>query len=234
MESQRSNKAQRHEKRTASYQLCLLASKIDPSCSVALNHLANYSFHSWNKLDAQAEVLSTNQVKVIIASTGVIPAVIGDGYILQIQRTHIYPVATIQREMVCEENATDGNDTSQEMITFTVTADMPTEWIGQRMLVEGKESAKINEVNSFATAGLLNSEVPQIRAESFYILGRLYHTLRDFNIAAQLYEQSLNCNPKMPLAIYGLAQVHMSRDEYGLALEKFQEVYKLCLCTSDM
>jgi tetratricopeptide (TPR) repeat protein len=218
MESQKANAAQRNEHRESSHELCLLASKIDPTCSMALNHVANHSFYSWNTLDESAIVTSTNQVQVSLSKgASAVAEAVQVGDILQIKRTHIFPVTSVEKEE-------DSSNPEDVMFTFTVSTDVPSEWIGKSAIVEAKDASKITDVKNLATVALRTTNVLKIRAESLYILGRSYHMLRDFNIAFQLYEEALKCNPKMPLAIYGIAQLYLGREEYGPSLDKFLEV----------
>jgi tetratricopeptide (TPR) repeat protein len=145
---------------------------------------------------------------IIIPSICTINLQIGD--MVQLRNTFVSSVASLTR-----------NDSDFEIV---LERDIPPEWIGQTSLVEFKDTANINEVKSLATRALKATTHPSIKAESFYIFGRLYHMLRDYDIAFQLYEEALKNQPDMPLAAFGLGQLFMSKQEYGAALEKFHSV----------
>lgn len=218
MESQKATAQHRNERRENARELFLLASRIDPTSSMALNHVANFSFYTWSTLDQSADVISLNQleVRVTTESRAAIETV-RPGDILQLRKTHIFPVTSVEKKV-------SDPISKEERFLFTLSTDVPFEWVGQSALVEAKDASKIAEVKNLATVALRTTNVLKIRAESLYILGRSYHMLRDFNIAFQLYEEALKCNPKMALATYGIAQLYLSRGEYGTSLEKFMEV----------
>lgn len=222
MESQKSTAAQRQERRANARDLFLLASKLDPKCSMALNHVANHSFYSWNTVDPEATVVSPTQIRAVVGNatngqsdTVTAADMVSVGDILQIEKVHIFQVTEVQCERQTE---------SDKSYLFTTATEVPSRWIGKRIFVETKDAAKVNEVNNLTAVVIKSTNVPKIRAESYYILGRLYHMLRDFNLAFQCYERALENDPTMPLATFGIAQLHLGRDDFTASLDKFQKV----------
>lgn len=215
VESQKADKKKRNECRAIANELCVLAAQIDPTCAMALNHLANYSFHYWKLVHLAGKIASPNALLLSPASA-VPPLQVGD--MLQIRKTFvttIVSVALVENEI--------------EVILHTET---PHEWVGEHTLVEMKETSKINEVKTLTTRALRATTNPSIKAESFYIFGRLYHMLRDYEIAFQLYEEALNLQPEMPLAAFGLGQLYMAKQDYASALEKFNLVGTILMFSS--
>lgn len=174
---------------------------------MALNHLANFSFHNWTLVHTAA-LISSSKVLIISPATGVRSLQVGD--MLQIRKTFVTTIAAVTLV--------------DNQVEVTLQTDTPQEWVGGQTLVEMKEIAKINEVKTLTTRALRATTNPNIKAESFYIFGRLYHMLRDYEIAFQLYEEALNLQPEMPLAAFGLGQLYMAKQDYASALEKFNLV----------
>mmetsp|Transcript_24965 Transcript_24965/g.36827 ORF Transcript_24965/g.36827 Transcript_24965/m.36827 type:complete len:1271 (-) Transcript_24965:188-4000(-) len=216
MESQKADKKRKAECREIAYDLCLLAAEIDPTCSMALNHMANHCFYTWRPLSKQAEVISTNQIRVTTNSY-VDSLRVRD--VLQIRKAFITTVESIVKS---DDDQLEGASYAD----ITLETEMPHEWIGQSCLVESKGFSKINEVKNHATKALRSTNVPGIRAESLYILGRLYHMLREFNLAFRLYEEALKIQPDMSLAAFGMGQLYIAREDFSNALEKFGEVLR--------
>jgi tetratricopeptide (TPR) repeat protein len=63
-----------------------------------------------------------------------------------------------------------------------------------------------------------------IRAESFYMLGRLHHLLNDIKSAVRYYEQSVQLNSGMSLAHFALGQIHLSKQDFVKSLEYFEKL----------
>jgi tetratricopeptide (TPR) repeat protein len=207
VESQKADKNKRIECRSVANELCVLAAQIDPSCAMALNHLANYSFHNW-RLVHPSGVIASPRLLVLSSVTGVPTLQVGD--MVQIRKAFVTTIAAVL--------------IGDDQIELTLETDAPREWVGDTTLVEMKDTAKINEVKTLTTRALRATNNPSIKAESFYIFGRLYHMIRDYEIAFQLYEEALNLQPEMPLAAFGLGQLYMAKQDYASALEKFNSV----------
>lgn len=178
---------------------------------MALNHLANYSFYQWQLVHPSGYISSPTLI--VLNSTKSHPInnlTLKEGDMIQIQKAFVTTVSSVIR-----------NDNTYEI---TLGTDVPLEWVGQSTIIEMKDISKINEVKTLTTRAIRASNNPNIKAESFYIFGRLYHMIRDYEIAFQLYEEALNLQPDMPLASFGLGQLCMAKQDYALALEKFNSV----------
>jgi tetratricopeptide (TPR) repeat protein len=207
VESQKADKKKRNECRSVANELCVLAAQIDPTCAMALNHLANYSFYNW-RLVHPSGVISSPKLLILSTVTGIPTLQVGD--MVQIRKAFVTTIAEVQ--------------IFDNQVEITLETEAPREWVGEKTLVEMKDTAKINEVKTLTTRALRATNNPSIKAESFYIFGRLYHMIRDYEIAFQLYEEALNLQPEMPLAAFGLGQLYMAKQDYASALEKFNSV----------
>lgn len=210
VESHKVDKKKRNDCRAIANELCVLAAQIDPTCAMALNHLANYSFYSWKLVHPSGLITSSKEI-LLSPSTGVPTLEVGD--MLQIRKSFVTTVASV--------NVIDNQ------VEVMLATEIPHEWVAEQTLVEMKDNAKINEVKTLTTRALRATNNPSIKAESFYIFGRLYHMMRDYEIAFQLYEEALNLQPDMPLAAFGLGQLYMAKQDYSSALEKFNSVSAL-------
>jgi tetratricopeptide (TPR) repeat protein len=207
VESHKVDKKKRNDCRAIANELCALAAQIDPTCAMALNHLANYSFYSWRLVHPSGLITSSKEI-LLSPATGVPTLEVGD--MLQIRKSFVTTIASV--------NVIDNQ------VEVGLATEIPREWVGDQTLVEMKDNAKINEVKTLTTRALRATNNPSIKAESFYIFGRLYHMMRDYEIASQLYEEALNLQPEMPLAAFGLGQLYMAKQDYSSALEKFNSV----------
>lgn len=60
-----------------------------------------------------------------------------------------------------------------------------------------------------ALAAYHNTEIPKIRAESCYQLGRSFHARGDYEQAFKYYFQAVHHWPEYTLALYALGQLYL-------------------------
>ena len=85
-----------------------------------------------------------------------------------------------------------------------------------------------NQAESFALKALNSTTVTKIQAESNYIIARNYQIQNDFDYAYEYYQKAVGLWPDYPLALFGLAQMYIYKDQIPKAqklLEKVLELY---------
>ena len=71
-----------------------------------------------------------------------------------------------------------------------------------------------------------NTEVPEVKAESLFLIGRVWHERDDLVKAMQFYRQANNAWPGHSLTQYAIAQLQMGHRETDKAIRSFEKVLK--------
>jgi tetratricopeptide (TPR) repeat protein len=79
---------------------------------------------------------------------------------------------------------------------------------------------------ALAQKALQATQATRSRAEACFHIARAYHAQDDLDQAFQYYQQAIKLQADHPLALYGLGQAHMHRNEDDAALSCFEKVLK--------
>ena len=79
-------------------------------------------------------------------------------------------------------------------------------------------------VQTLATDVMKKTTVMAVKAESIYIIGRLFHAQNNIASAIEYYKVAYRICPDLALAVFGHAQIMLSKQELGLSLELFEKV----------
>jgi tetratricopeptide (TPR) repeat protein len=79
-------------------------------------------------------------------------------------------------------------------------------------------------VQTLATDVMKKTTVTAVKAESIYIIGRLFHAQNNIASAMEYYKVAHRLCPDLSLAVFGHAQILLAKQELGLALELFEKV----------
>lgn len=201
------NKSKRAEHYTNAYEYCMLASHMDKSNAMALNHIAQYLFFTWKKYDDNCLIIDHNQIQFTF--NGDINLMKGD--IIKLNANYIDYVQCV-------------NKVNTTTFTLTLVTEIPSEIMNASSItIEGKE---INNIKITALKALKCSKVDAVNAESYYILGRLFHFSSNNDAAVKNYEQCLARWPDMPLAKFALGQIFFGKGSYEDALKMFEVVQR--------
>ncbi|KAH3764242.1 RNA polymerase-associated protein CTR9 [Pelomyxa schiedti] len=77
------------------------------------------------------------------------------------------------------------------------------------------------------TALSQHNAADQVQAESYYVMGRVYHVTEQWDTAFQSYTYASHKNPNYPLPWFGLGQMWIQRGHRDKAIECFQKVLNL-------
>ena len=205
--------------------LCNLVTQLDPSSALGLNQMANYKFDDWESINVDALVSSTTIIEVSHSNNNK-----DYSFLETLQAEDMFKLKRgMLAHIVQEVNTTLHLSTGHKLTTITVKSDseIPLEWVSKTVVIScAKSKSDLNEVCRIAAKALRGSSVNEIRAESFYILGRVYHLLSQYDNAMKFYEDALVLMPDMSLAAFGIGQLYLSKEEFDLSYEKFEEVLK--------
>ena len=205
--------------------LCNLVTQLDPSSALGLNQMANYKFDDWQIVDAKAVIKSPSMIEISHADLKKKSITILEG--LQFE-----DMIRLKRGLIAnviQEVTTATNDNGDRVTTIVVKSDseVPVDWVGRNaVLTSVKSKNDLNEVCRIAAKALRGSGVNEIRAESYYILGRVYHLLCQYDNAMKFYEDALLLMPEMALASFGIGQLYLAKEEFDLSYDNFQNVLK--------
>ena len=84
----------------------------------------------------------------------------------------------------------------------------------------------IKKSRALAQQVLEASHSPLLNAEALYLIGRVCHAQDDLDQAYEYYKGAIELRPNYPLALYGAAQVNISRNKLSRALSALRSVLK--------
>lgn len=198
------DKIKRIEHRNNAYEYSILASAIDPACSNALNQVANHLFYTWQVLSCDnCDLRSESSIQLSLHHA----VHVGDSIRINRSTDLVYMITAV--------NAID-----DEHVEVTLNASIPA---GIMQITE-LETMEYSKVTKLAKDALANSNVAGTRSDSYYILGRVCYAQRNVTSAFQYYRKSIDENPDMMVAWFGMAEIYLSQGDRSSALESFERV----------
>ena len=85
-----------------------------------------------------------------------------------------------------------------------------------------------NKSEALAMRAIKNSDVAKIRAESYYLLAKKYHTQNQYEEAFDYYQKSVELWADYPLALFGLAQLFIFKNRLLNAQNILEKLIELC------
>jgi tetratricopeptide (TPR) repeat protein len=204
--------------------LCHLVTQLNPSSALGMNQMAYYKFDDWQMIDADALVTSVNVIEIVHADSNKDYSIVEN-----LQYEDMFKFKRGLSVHIVSEVSTQMNTAGQKVTTLVVkpNSEVPTEWVGGKSVLTCiKSKSDLNDVCHIAATALRGSEINEIRSESYYILGRVYHLLSQYDNAMQFYSDALILMPEMSLAAFGIGQLYLAKEEFDLSYEKFQDVLK--------
>jgi tetratricopeptide (TPR) repeat protein len=189
---------------------------------MALNHMANYSFHTWKTISSKSKF--ANKINGTIREFIVPKAEGKDIGPFDLIRFNQIPnqVFTVESIRSGTSTVTNSNGTANPTVEVTVTADIDISNIdvSSDFIVETRE---LGRALKLATEAVNATTVSNIKAEGYYIMGKIYHIQNNIDNALVCYRRALEVSDMM-LAAFGVAQIFFSRRELGAALDLFERV----------
>ena len=217
------DRANRIQHRSAAADYCNFALSMDPHCASALISLANHHFCTLRPLKADNGAAGcaacVDEHTVHVASSAAVNVMVGD-------EVHFDVSPPVLREVVhVEINAAAG------LVVLTVKPPLPASAVGHTLSIKTKE---LGLVLSLARRAFECTNLKQVKSESCYIEGRVYHAKGSIRDARASYETALQHWPDMTLANFALGQIYLSevaavpsQAGYLKALEYFEKVQKV-------
>lgn len=227
------DRSRRLECRAHAYEYCLLAREMEtsiPSTMMAQIHMANHYFHTWKIIIRGGGSSQDEAVRMLIIDPWQIELE-GDAKELDIRVTDPIKIGTALF-MVKNVTTLDSSNTvlgSRERILITLAGKRPLDgsMIGMRSdetLSVKVEVKQYGLVHTLATDVMKKTTVMAVKAESIYIIGRLFHAQNNIASAIEYYKVAYRICPDLALAVFGHAQIMLSKQELGLSLELFEKV----------
>ena len=184
------------------YEYCMLAEHLDRNNAMALNHIAQHLFFSWKLLSNDAEMVSSTELQFSVSGD----FNLANGDLIRVNEQFNSTVQEVKR--------------AGAGVSLVLQPPLPANYTGP-LRVEAKE---ISHIRSILQRALKASKVDAISAESYYILGRLYHLLGVPDGALHYYQEALRRWVDFPLAAMGVGQLLLSKQDYEGALKYFEQV----------
>jgi RNA polymerase-associated protein CTR9 len=83
------------------------------------------------------------------------------------------------------------------------------------------------KVIALAREALENAKTTEMKAEAYYVLGRGYHSVDNYNEASTAYFRNTQLNDKYIPARFGMGQMYIQRGDLPKALTEFTHVLKI-------
>lgn len=198
--------------------------------------MANHSFHTWRTLRCEdsSSFAPDSRTLVIPGEMNLSVKDIAPKDLVRVfseaseeigsraSRQNVFSVVTVElgASTTFSGDTTFVTDTS---IVVTLDSDLPPEFVGNKVSIELKELSRVFKLTRDA---LSHSSVKSIKAEAYYILGKMYHTQREYSDAFKCYMLALQEEPNMELAAFSAAQIHLSKQNYVNSLEIFEQLLK--------
>lgn len=225
----KTDRSNRIKHRTHALEYCTLAAAIDPKNANVLNQLANHYFHSWKVLvasDVASEmVFVLNENHLALHRRCATSSSPGDHF-----RINGLSVNFVLLEVLEERLLIRFSDQLQAL------GGVPTDYTVYRFknsfskyqliqsTVTALETKELAMAERYAAEAIKCTMLSVIKAESYFIIGKINHIRRNPEAALEYYRLSLQENSDMILAAYGAAQILLSKQEFDHSLDFFEKV----------
>ena len=187
------------------------AYNLNQSNPIALNHLANHYFWKWDELAGTANVskgsdtlVTSEDLRSKIQPNDTIKIGSGKGYI-----------TVVGASRKCAE---------QGKVEFS----LQDKYAGKDGFGVPIFKKNYETMLELANKAIDNTDVPEVQAESYFLMGRAWHAKGDMQKAYQYYYQAHQLWPTYSLAQYGMAQLLLEQNMPERAMPIFEDVLKTC------
>jgi len=215
--------------------LMSMANLMDHGNAMVQNHLANHYFWKWTQASG---TVSVSQGSDVIEAHN-LPCDPGERIRIGTQFE-----TTVVDEL--EENNTDDNAMNDDAVTKYKIQDVWTEDSAQKLKVWKKD---YDRVIALAKGAYTSTSVEAMRAESLFILARVYHVRQEMDNAHKFYKQACllaaaasssdnstaddHKDTALAPARFGLAQTLIFQQKYGDAINELKKVLAVSADATD-
>lgn len=229
--SAQKDRSKRLECRAHAYEYCLLAREMEtstPSTMMAQNHMANHYFHTWKILIKGGD--SPGTVRMLIRDQWTVELE-GDGKEVDIRANDPFKINsalfTVKKVVALGSSSSLTGTTERTLISLSGKKGIDIALVGLSSDSSSFLKVEVKQyglVQTLAADVVKKSTVNAVKAESIYIIGRLFHAQNNIASAMEYYKVAYRICPELSLAVFGHAQIMLSKQELGLALELFEKV----------
>jgi tetratricopeptide (TPR) repeat protein len=232
--------------RQKAYEYLYLGSKLDPNHPSILILLANHDFHSWRSITLEPNGYLLSNDKILVPFKGY-NEVFEEGNQIKLKSfdegsygnekitNHVivgrkegvwedyellFPSLASFEEQAGQD-ITSRNQRKYYEITITPILSSLASFPYKITEIEVKN---LKAVVSNATKALFSTNLPSVKAECYYILGKVYHIHQNLQQAFEYYGKSLSLAGDMAPAAFGAAQIYFARQDYPNSLKLFSDI----------
>jgi tetratricopeptide (TPR) repeat protein len=209
----RKDRGNRQALRQTAFEFAYLAHSVDPFNASALNLLANHRFHVWLPYSIPEGCAWIREDALLVSA---------DAATFGLRQGNQVRFANLPRSFTIQNVTGSASCGDWEVQLSPLASGLKT----YPAPVSEFEVKPLHEVIDFAQRALALSALAMIRAESYYILGKVAHAQGDTKSAFEFYREALVEAPDMALAAFGAAQILFSGKDFDQALDLFEKVLK--------
>ena len=224
----RKDKANRAQHHRSSYHYSTIAAAIDTNFANAINSRANFIFHCWTSvvnasadgarplLGSTAKITAVNAITIALDPTfnSSIDLAIGD--VVRIDKLDVmFNITNVQ-------HSTDG---VARVLVLTVDQTFAEEALGEQLAQ--LEIKQLSVVLRLVKEALASAADPLDRADSLFLLGRVYYSLGEIQKAFLYFRDSIESSPSMVLSWMYMSQIYLTKNDPSSALESFEKIQTL-------
>jgi RNA polymerase-associated protein CTR9 len=233
--------------------LLSMANVVDHTNAMVQNHLANHYFWKWTPVPG---MVSVEQGLDIVRGNMVSSLEVGD----RIRIGHDFETVVIADEIMDENGNNEYlfkikdrwkfgsaceyyftvNDVTCDIIIIQKQICVPTSFSSSRLPFRYNHSANLkiwkkdyDRVVSLAKGAYNSTNMPEVQAESLYMLARVFHARGDMEQANKFYDKACLLSPELSPARFGLAQTLIWDEAYDEAAAHLRLLLGTCSNATD-
>lgn len=183
-----------------------MAYNLDKANAVVLNLLANHIFNSWKTIQRLHSTQLSEPAKIITGDQRLI-SIIEIGSLIRIERKE-YTIIGVSEL---------GNSVGLVLSQPIQNVELPIE-------ISDVDIKDYKSAKEFAVSAIRSGTIPLVRAEGYYILGKIAQAQKKLKNAYEFYKKATEESNEMNLAFFGAAQVLFEMGDHATALDLFEKL----------
>jgi tetratricopeptide (TPR) repeat protein len=208
--------------------------------------LANHDFHSWRTIVLEPKGFAVAMDKILVPHKGYnevfevgnqiklkVSDFVGnhrdndekESQHLIVDRKEITNLEEYENQLGFQLSDLNGNSGHKY---FEISLNPPLKFPNFSMTfphsLKNVEVKNLKSVVELATKAMYCTNINAIKAECYYILGKVYHLHKNLNNAFDFYGKALQLLPDMAPAAFGAAQIYFIKQDYPNALKLFTDL----------